>query len=202
MTRRSRALHALRPVRLERGVVRNAEGSCLAAFGETRVLCAVTVEEGVPAWRKGSGEAWITAEYAMLPRSTRTRTPRERQQLGGRTQEIQRLIGRSVRAMVDDFRIGELMLKQGNLDAAAAAFEYAAGLAPDSPLIPYQQARIAIARKDEAAALSAVAAMTAKAPPALLRQMAADPAFAALPKDSKVRAALTQAGAPPPDPKP
>ena len=88
MTRRDRAPDALRPVRLERGAVRNAEGSCLAAFGETRVLCAATVEEGVPSWRKGSGEGWITAEYAMLPRATRTRTPRERAQLGGRTQEI------------------------------------------------------------------------------------------------------------------
>jgi ribonuclease PH len=111
MTRLSRAPAALRSVRLERGAVRSAEGSCLAAFGETRVLCAVTVEEGVPSWRKGSGEGWITAEYAMLPRSTRTRTPRERQQVGGRTQEIQRLIGRSVRAMLDDFGIGELTLK-------------------------------------------------------------------------------------------
>ena len=111
MTRLARAPAALRPVRLERGAVRSAEGSCLAAFGETRVLCAVTVEEGVPSWRRGSGEGWITAEYAMLPRSTRTRTPRERQQVGGRTQEIQRLIGRSVRAMLDDFRIGELTLK-------------------------------------------------------------------------------------------
>ncbi|HSA54490.1 MAG TPA: ribonuclease PH [Gemmatimonadaceae bacterium] len=111
MARRDRVPESLRPVRLERGAVRNAEGSCLVAFGETRVLCAVTVEEGVPAWRKGSGEGWLTAEYAMLPRATRTRTPRERAQLGGRTQEIQRLIGRSVRAMLDDFRIGEFTLK-------------------------------------------------------------------------------------------
>lgn len=111
MTRRDRALSALRAVRLERHAVRNAEGSCLAIFGETRVLCAVTVEEGVPAWRRGSGEGWLTAEYAMLPRATRSRTARERSQLGGRTQEIQRLIGRSVRAMLDDFRIGEFTLK-------------------------------------------------------------------------------------------
>lgn len=111
MTHPDRALDALRPVRLERGAVRNAEGSCLAAFGETRVLCAVTIEEGVPAWRKGRGEGWLTAEYAMLPRATRTRSPRERAQLGGRTQEIQRLIGRSVRAMLDDFRIGEFTLR-------------------------------------------------------------------------------------------
>jgi ribonuclease PH len=101
----------MRPVVLERGVVRQAEGSCLCGFGNTRVLCAVSVEEGVPGWRKGSGEGWITSEYAMLPRATRTRTPRERSQVGGRTQEIQRLIGRSVRAMLDDFRFGEYTLR-------------------------------------------------------------------------------------------
>jgi ribonuclease PH len=84
-----------------------AEGSCLVSFGRTRVLCAASVEHGVPGWRKGSGQGWLTAEYAMLPRATRTRTGRERAQLGGRTQEIQRLIGRSVRAMLDDFRFGE-----------------------------------------------------------------------------------------------
>lgn len=109
--RADRAPDALRPVSLERAAVRNAEGSCLASFGGTRVLCAVSVEDAVPAWRKGRGEGWITSEYAMLPRSTRTRVPRERSQLGGRTQEIQRLIGRSVRAMLDDFRFGEVTLK-------------------------------------------------------------------------------------------
>lgn len=88
-----------------------AEGSCLATFGSTRVLCTASVEDGVPGWRRGSGEAWITAEYAMLPRATLTRTPRERSQLGGRTQEIQRLIGRSMRAMVDDFRFGEYTVR-------------------------------------------------------------------------------------------
>src|SRR5918997_4006366 len=97
----------MRPVALERGVAGYAEGSCLVSFGETRVLCTASVEEGVPGWRRGSGAGWLTAEYSMLPRATRTRTPRERQQVGGRTQEIQRLIGRSVRAMLDDFRFGE-----------------------------------------------------------------------------------------------
>ncbi len=96
---------------LQRGAARQAEGSCLAVFGETRVLCAVTVEDGVPGWRKGSGEGWLTAEYAMLPRATRSRTQRERSAIGGRTHEIQRLIGRSVRAMLDDFRFGEHTLK-------------------------------------------------------------------------------------------
>ena len=88
-----------------------AEGSCLITFGATQVLCACSVEDGVPGWRRGKGEGWLTAEYAMLPRATRTRTSRERSQLGGRTQEIQRLIGRSVRAMLDDFKFGEFTLK-------------------------------------------------------------------------------------------
>jgi ribonuclease PH len=106
-----RAHDALRPVSLERGVSRYAEGSCLAAFGETRVLCTVSVEDGVPSWKKGRGEGWLTAEYAMLPRATHTRSPREREKVQGRTQEIQRLIGRSVRAMLDDFTFGEYTLK-------------------------------------------------------------------------------------------
>ena len=91
--------------------MRYAEGSCLVAFGGTRVLCAATVEDSVPGWRKGSGQGWLTAEYAMLPRATRTRTSRERTQLGGRTQEIQRLIGRSVRAMIDDYSFGEYTVR-------------------------------------------------------------------------------------------
>jgi ribonuclease PH len=102
---------ALRPVTLERGAVLYAEGSCLVSFGKTRVLCAASVEDGVPGWRRGSGEGWVTAEYSMLPRATRTRSSRERQQVGGRTQEIQRLVGRSVRAMLDDFRFGEFTIK-------------------------------------------------------------------------------------------
>ena len=104
-------MDAMRAVSLETGVAPYAEGSCLVAFGDTRVLCAATVDDGVPGWRKGSGLGWITAEYAMLPRATRTRTSRERAQLGGRTQEIQRLIGRSVRAMVDDFTFGEFTIR-------------------------------------------------------------------------------------------
>jgi len=101
----------MRAVVLERGVAPYAEGSCLVSFGSTRVLCTASVEEGVPGWRRGRGEGWLTAEYAMLPRATRTRTSRERSQLGGRTQEIQRLIGRSIRATLDDFRFGEYTLK-------------------------------------------------------------------------------------------
>lgn len=101
----------LRKISLEKSVTPYAEGSCLAAFGETKVLCTASVETGVPGWRKGSGLGWLTAEYAMLPRATKTRNDRERSKLGGRTQEIQRLIGRSVRAMIDDFRFGEFTLK-------------------------------------------------------------------------------------------
>ena len=101
----------LRPITLERDVAPYAEGSCLVSFGTTRVLCTASVEEGVPSWRRGRGEGWLTAEYAMLPRATRTRTSRERSQLGGRTQEIQRLIGRSVRAMLDSFAFGEYTVR-------------------------------------------------------------------------------------------
>jgi ribonuclease PH len=109
--RKDRSPSGLRPITFERGVAPYAEGSCLIIFGATRVLCTASVEEGVPGWKRGSGEGWLTAEYAMLPRATRTRTSRERAQLGGRTQEIQRLIGRSVRAMLDDFKFGEFTVK-------------------------------------------------------------------------------------------
>jgi len=109
--REGRDASALRQIKFERGVAPYAEGSCLISFGATRVLCTASVEDGVPAWKRGRGEGWLTAEYAMLPRATRTRMARERAQLGGRTQEIQRLIGRSVRAMLDDFRFGEFTVK-------------------------------------------------------------------------------------------
>jgi ribonuclease PH len=99
----------MRPVTLERGVVRYAEGSCLVTFGETRVLCAATVEEKGPPWLRGTGKGWVTAEYAMLPRATLERTRRESTtgKPSGRTQEIQRLIGRSLRAVVDLGALGE-----------------------------------------------------------------------------------------------
>ncbi len=106
-----RSVSDLRPITFERGVAPYAEGSCLIIFGATRVLCTASVEDGVPGWKRGKGEGWLTAEYAMLPRATRTRTSRERAQLGGRTHEIQRLIGRSVRAMLDDFKFGEFTVK-------------------------------------------------------------------------------------------
>jgi ribonuclease PH len=102
-----RAAAELRPLALERGTNPYAEGSCLVRMGGTLVLCTASVERGVPAWRRGSGLGWVTAEYAMLPRATSERTPRERQGPGGRTHEIQRLIGRSVRAALRDFSFGE-----------------------------------------------------------------------------------------------
>ncbi len=105
--RSARRPDQLRELRLERGAAPYAEGSCLVAFGHTAVLCAASVEEGVPPWRKGQGAGWVTGEYAMLPRSTLTRTPRERGKVGGRTQEIQRLIGRSLRATMDLAALGE-----------------------------------------------------------------------------------------------
>ena len=96
-----------RPLSLERGVAKFAEGSCLVTTGGTKVLCTASVEQGVPPWRRGSGQGWVTAEYSMLPRATNTRNRRERGQVGGRTQEIQRLIGRSLRACVDLAAMGE-----------------------------------------------------------------------------------------------
>jgi ribonuclease PH len=108
-----RADGALRPVRIERGYARHAEGSALVEFGNTRVLCTASVEERVPAFLRGKGQGWLTAEYGMLPRSTSTRTEREaaRGRQGGRTLEIQRLIGRSLRAVVDLARLGERTLQ-------------------------------------------------------------------------------------------
>ena len=96
-----RSTGQLRDLDIAIGSVPYAEGSCLISAGQTRVLCAVSVEEGVPAWRDKSGPGWVTAEYGMLPRSTHTRSGRERGKVGGRTQEIQRLIGRSLRSVVD-----------------------------------------------------------------------------------------------------
>ena len=99
----------LREVRFTRGWLSQAEGSVLVEFGQTRVLVAASVTEGVPRWRKGSGLGWVTSEYAMLPRATSTRTDREsiRGRIGGRTHEISRLIGRSLRAIIDYQALGE-----------------------------------------------------------------------------------------------
>ena len=103
----------MRPVTLEPGVAKYAEGSCLAKFGDTHVLCTASVEERVPPFLRNTGKGWVTAEYGMLPRSTATRTDREaaRGRQSGRTQEIQRLIGRSLRAVTDLSQLGERQIK-------------------------------------------------------------------------------------------
>lgn len=104
-----RAADQLRDIKITRGWLDSAEGSVLIEYGRTRVLCAASFTAGVPRWRKGSGAGWVTAEYAMLPRSTNTRSDREsvRGKIGGRTHEISRLIGRSLRAVVDVSALGE-----------------------------------------------------------------------------------------------
>jgi ribonuclease PH len=103
----------MRPVSLEPGVAKYAEGSCLAKFGDTHVLCTASVEERVPPFLRNTGKGWVTAEYGMLPRSTATRTDREaaRGRQSGRTQEIQRLIGRSLRAVTDLSQLGERQIR-------------------------------------------------------------------------------------------
>lgn len=104
-----RTADQLRPITIERGWSKHAEGSVLISFGDTKVLCTASVTEGVPRWRKGSGEGWVTGEYAMLPRATNTRGDREsvRGKIGGRTHEISRLVGRALRAVVDFKALGE-----------------------------------------------------------------------------------------------
>ncbi|MCH3967313.1 MAG: ribonuclease PH [Atopobiaceae bacterium] len=102
-----RAADEMRPVTLTRDVMKNASGSCLAEFGDTRVLCTATVEETLPAWRKSSRQGWVTAEYAMLPASTNTRSKREYGKRKGRSMEIERLVGRSLRAACDLRALGE-----------------------------------------------------------------------------------------------
>jgi len=105
-----RSPRQLRKVKLERGVLPHAEGSALITMGRTKVLCTATVEERVPPWLRGRSQGWVTAEYAMLPRATGERTPRT-SQTGGRAQEIQRLIGRSLRAVMDMKAVGEFQIK-------------------------------------------------------------------------------------------
>ena len=103
----------LRPIAIERHYTRHAEGSVLVAFGDTRVICTASVEDGVPGFLRGRSQGWVTAEYGMLPRATHTRTEREaaRGKQSGRTQEIQRLIGRSLRAVTDLEKLGERTVK-------------------------------------------------------------------------------------------
>ena len=150
-----RSADALRPVRFARSFTRHAEGSVLVEFGDTRVLCTASVEESVPGFLRGKGQGWVTAEYGMLPRSTHTRSAREaaRGKQTGRTQEIQRLIGRSLRAVVDMRALGErtvtidcdVLQADGGTRTAAITGGYVAladameslrrrGLLADSPL--------------------------------------------------------------------
>src|SRR3954468_15134678 len=150
-----RTPEAMRPVTLEPGFAKYAEGSCLARFGDTHVLCTATLEDKVPPFLRNSGRGWITAEYGMLPRSTHTRTDREaaRGRQSGRTQEIQRLIGRSLRAITDLTGLGERQIRidcdviqaDGGTRTAAITGSYvalyqalaklaAAGLLPKVPL--------------------------------------------------------------------
>ncbi|MEO0418229.1 MAG: ribonuclease PH [Pseudomonadota bacterium] len=105
----NRAPDEMRTITIETGFTKHAEGSCLISFGDTRVLCTASIEERIPPWLRGKGEGWVTGEYSMLPRSTHTRSSREaaRGKQSGRTQEIQRLIGRSLRAVVDLKKLGE-----------------------------------------------------------------------------------------------
>jgi ribonuclease PH len=105
-----RALDQLRPITLTRDVMKNAHGSCLTEFGDTRVMCTATIEEALPAWRKASRKGWLTAEYAMLPASTSSRTKREYKGRKGRSMEIERLIGRSLRAVCDLDHLGEFTI--------------------------------------------------------------------------------------------
>lgn len=106
MRANERENNALRPVSIETGVLKNAAGSSLIRCGDTHVLCAATIEESVPQWRRGKGLGWVTAEYALLPASTSSRSSRERRGAKGRTQEIERLIGRSLRTVVDMTGLG------------------------------------------------------------------------------------------------
>jgi ribonuclease PH len=102
--------HEPRPCTLELNYTKYAEGSVLISTGNTKVLCNASIDEAVPSWLKGKGKGWVTAEYSMLPRSTHTRSKRDREKVSGRTQEIQRLIGRALRAMVDPTLMGETQI--------------------------------------------------------------------------------------------
>jgi ribonuclease PH len=152
----------LRPVTITRSWLDHAEGSVLVEFGRTRVLCAASVTEGVPRWRKGSGLGWVTAEYAMLPRSTHTRSDREsvKGRIGGRTHEISRLVGRSLRAAIDYKALGEntividcdVLLADGGTRTAAFTGAYVAL----ADAVSYLRVRNALAGEPLVTSVSAV----------------------------------------------
>ncbi|GAB1408814.1 ribonuclease PH [Thermomonas brevis] len=159
-----RAPDRMRAVSIQRGFTRHAEGSVLVAFGDTRVLCTASVENRVPAFLRGKGEGWVTAEYGMLPRSTHTRSDREaaRGKQGGRTLEIQRLIGRSLRACVDRAALGErtitldcdVLQADGGTRTAAITGAYVALV----DAVRWLQARREIAKNPIVGAVAAVSA--------------------------------------------
>jgi ribonuclease PH len=155
-----RKLDALRPTRIEPGYLRNAEGSARITMGGTVVICAATIEDRVPAWLRNSGRGWVTAEYGMLPRSTSTRVPREAAagRQGGRTLEIQRLIGRSLRAVVDLASFGERTItldcdvieadggtRTAAINGASVALHEALRRLVESGTIPYHPMRDLVA---------------------------------------------------------
>ena len=157
-----RADNALRPVTITRNWLDHAEGSVLVEFGRTRVLCAASVTEGVPRWRKGTGLGWVTAEYAMLPRATHTRSDREsvKGRIGGRTHEISRLVGRSLRAAIDYKALGEntividcdVLQADGGTRTAAITGAYVAL----ADAVSYLRARNALAGEPLVTSVSAV----------------------------------------------
>ena len=157
-----RAPDQLRPVAIQRGYTRHAEGSVLVSFGDTRVLCTASVENKAPAFLRGKGEGWVTAEYGMLPRATHTRGDREaaRGKQGGRTLEIQRLIGRSLRACVDRAALGErtitldcdVLQADGGTRTAAITGAYVALV----DAVRWLQARMDIAKDPIVGAVAAV----------------------------------------------
>ncbi len=158
-----RAADALRPVRITRGYTMHAEGSVLIEFGNTRVLCTASVEEKVPPHKRGSGEGWVTAEYGMLPRATHTRSDREaaKGKQSGRTQEIQRLIGRSLRSVFDLSKLGERTISldcdvlQADGGTRTASITGAFVAAADAVALLLSQGRIAESPiKDHVAAIS------------------------------------------------
>jgi ribonuclease PH len=159
----ARPADALRPLSIQRGFTRHAEGSVLIAFGDTQVLCTASVEEKVPPHKRGSGEGWVTAEYGMLPRATHTRGDREaaRGKQSGRTQEIQRLIGRSLRAVFDLSTLGERSITldcdviQADGGTRTAAITGAFVAAHDAVSVLLAQGRIAASPiRDHVAAVS------------------------------------------------
>ena len=163
----------LREIRITRNWLDHAEGSVLVEFGRTRVLCAASFTAGVPRWRKGSGKGWVTAEYAMLPRSTNTRSDREsvKGRIGGRTHEISRLVGRSLRAVVDTTQLGEntivldcdVLQADGGTRTAAITGAYVALV----DAVRWLQARKEIAKNPVFGAVAAVSAGIYRGTPVL-----------------------------------